>query len=134
MPQNAKESPLVFSTILSKNQVKIGETVRLSAALSNKTNKTVASPIMLVGIPAGLTAQPWQLKQIVDRKECAFYEIFNNYIVFYFDELQANALKTIQLDLRSDVSGTYESPASVAYPYYTNEWRVWSQPKEIEIQ
>jgi hypothetical protein len=134
MPQNAKESPLTFSTILSKNQVKIGETVRLSAALSNKTNKTVASPIMLVGIPAGLTAQPWQLKQIVDRKECAFYEIFNNYIVFYFDEFQANALKTIQLDLRSDVSGSYESPASVAYPYYTNEWRVWSQPKEIEIQ
>lgn len=134
LPQNAKDSPLDFSTILSKNQAKIGETVRLSATLSNKTNQAIASPIMLVGIPAGLTAQPWQLKQIVDRKECAFYEIFNNYIVFYFDELKDKELKIVQLDLRSDVSGSYESPASVAYPYYTNEWRVWSQPKEIVVE
>jgi alpha-2-macroglobulin-like protein len=134
LPQNAKDSPLEFSTILAQSQAKIGDVVRLSAKLENKTTQAVASPIMLIGIPAGLTAQPWQLKQIVERKECAFYEIFNNYIVFYFDELEAKSLKTIHLDLRSDIGGSYESPASLAYPYYTNEWRVWSQPAGIVVE
>ncbi len=134
MPQNAAESPLKFATILAQSQTKIGDVVRLSANLENKTNQAVASPIMLIGIPAGLTAQPWQLKQIVERKECAFYEIFNNYVVFYFDELAPKSLKIINLDLRADIGGSYESPASAAYPYYTNEWRVWSKPEGILVE
>ncbi len=134
MPQNAAESPLKFATVLAQSQTKIGDVVRLSANLENKTNQAVASPIMLIGIPAGLTAQPWQLKQIVERKECAFYEIFNNYVVFYFDELAPKSLKIINLDLRADIGGSYESPASAAYPYYTNEWRVWSKPEGILVE
>ena len=134
LPQNATGSPLKFNTVLAQKEAKIGDVVRLSANLENVTNQAVASPLMLIGIPAGLTPQPWQLKQLVERKECAFYEVFNNYIVFYFDELPAKTLKTIHLDLRSDIGGSYESPASAAYPYYTNEWRVWSKGENILIQ
>lgn len=133
MPQNAAESPLQFNTTLATSQAKIGDVVRQTASMKNISKNIVASPIMIVGIPAGLTAQPWQLKQIVERKECAFYEIFNNYIVFYFDEIKANELITIHLDLRADIGGSYEAPASAAYPYYTNEWRVWSKPEAILV-
>jgi hypothetical protein len=134
MPQNAPESPLQFNTTLAQNQANIGDVMRLTAAMKNVSKNVVASPIMVIGIPAGLTAQPWQLKQIVERKECAVYEIFNNYIVFYFDEIKANTLINIHLDLRADIGGNYEAPASAAYPYYTNEWRVWSKPEGIVVK
>ena len=42
-------------------------------------------------------------------------------------------MKTINLDLKADLAGTYEAPASVAYLYYTNEFQNWSKPERLVI-
>lgn len=132
-PQNPEECPITFQTKMAKTAVKAGETLRMTATLSNTTKEDLASPIMILAIPAGLSLQPWQLKQLSDEKQCDYYEIWNNQIVFYFRGIAAGETRTINLDLRADIPGSYESPASQAYLYYSNEHRVWSRPERVTI-
>ena len=132
-PRNAKDCPISFQTNLGQNTAKVGETVRLTASLKNETAQPQASPMVVLGIPAGLTLQPWQLKKLVDEKQCDFYELWDGFAVFHFEKIGAGETRTLHLDLRADVAGAFEAPASQAFLYYTNDQRVWSKPERLVI-
>jgi len=89
--------------------------------------------MIVLGIPAGLTLQPWQLKKIVDEKQCDFYELWDGFAVFHFERLAPGEQRQITLDLRADIAGSFEAPASQAFLYYENEQRVWSKPGAIVV-
>jgi hypothetical protein len=40
----------------------------------------------------------------------------------------------INLDLKAYIPGNYESPASTAYLYYTNELKSWVGGNKVEIK
>jgi hypothetical protein len=133
LPQSSKECVLDLSAKLSVSTTKVGETVRLSATLKNKTNSGQPMSIAIIGFPAGLSAQPWQLKEMRDKNVFDFYEVIGNNIVCYYRSLAPNATKEINFDLKAEVSGVYEAPASSAYLYYTNEQKVWKSLERITI-
>ncbi len=89
--------------------------------------------MIVLGIPAGLTLQPWQLKKLVDEKQCDFYELWDGFAVFHFEKIAANETRELHLDLRADVAGTFEAPASQAFLYYSNDQRVWSKPERLTV-
>ena len=132
-PRNTANCPISFQTTLEQNTARVGETVRLSAALKNETREAQASPMIVLGIPAGLTLQPWQLKKLVDEKQCDFYELWDGFAVFHFESLAPGETRKLALDLRADVAGTFEAPASQAFLYYSNDQRVWSKPERLTI-
>jgi len=132
-PRNTAQCALALQTDLSKSTVKKGETVRLSALITNNTNQPAAYPMLVVGIPAGLSLQPWQLKKLMDEHRCDFYELWDGKAVFHFEQLPANAARNIDLDLRADIAGTFEAPASQAFLYYQNDQRVWSKPNRLTV-
>lgn len=88
----------------------------------------------VVGIPSGLSAQPWQLKELQEKGTIGFYEITDNFVVFYFRDLAPNASHTINLDLKAEVPGEFEAPATSGYLYYTNEYKCWSNTGSITIK
>ncbi len=132
-PRNAPNCPLAFKTELGSKSVSVGETVRLSATLQNTTQAVQASPMVVLGIPAGLTLQPWQLKKLVDEKKCDFYELWDGFAVFHFEQIAPGETRSLDLDLRADIAGAFEAPASQAFLYYSNDQRVWSKPERLEI-
>jgi hypothetical protein len=89
--------------------------------------------IVKIGIPAGLSAQPWQLKEIMEKKEVAHYEIFDNYLVLYWMGFAANEVKKISLDLKAEVPGTYKGKASNTYLYYMPEHKHWNEGLDVNI-
>lgn len=133
-PRNTPACPLSLQTSLAKTQAKMGETVRLQAVVQNKGTETLPSPMVILGIPAGLTLQPWQLKKLTEEKRCDFYELWDGYAVFYFDRLLPAERRTLDLDLRADISGAFEAPASQAFLYYQNDQRVWSKPERVVVR
>ncbi len=132
-PRNAPNCPLVFKTGLGAQTASVGETVRLTATLQNTTTQAQASPMVVLGIPAGLTLQPWQLKKLVDEKKCDFYELWDGFAVFHFEQIAPNETRQLDLDLRADVAGVFEAPASQAFLYYSNDQRVWSKPERLTV-
>jgi len=133
-PNTSPQCSIDLKTQLSAQEVNLNETIRLTTTIRNKQTKGQPSTIALIGIPSGLSPQPWQLKELVEKEKIAYYEIYGSYLVFYFRELGPSMVKTIHLDLKADVPGIYRAPASSAYLYYTSEFKDWEAGTEVLIK
>jgi hypothetical protein len=134
LPVSDKECDIDLKTKLASKTATVGQTVRLSATITNKKNTEVPSTMAIIGIPAGFTVQPWQLKELQDKKVFDYYEMKGNNIAIYYRGMGPAAVKEINLDLKAEMPGTFDAPASSAYLYYTNEYKTWSGMDKITIK
>lgn len=134
LPDNDEECKVSIDTKLSSKSAFVGETVRLTTVLKNTTKEGLPSTMVIVGIPAGLSAQPWQLKELTEKKKIDFYEIRDNNLFLYYRQMLPEEIKEINLDLKAEIAGEYEAQASSGYLYYTNEYKVWSAPERIILK
>jgi alpha-2-macroglobulin-like protein len=133
-PQSSERCKVALTTSLSSESVRLNETVRLKAVLRNKSAEGLPMTVAVIGIPAGLSPQSWQLKELQEKEIFDFYEIMGENLVIYYRELAPNGVSTINLDLKAEIPGTYVGAASSAYLYYTNEYRHWVQGSSIVVQ
>ncbi len=133
LPPSSPECVVALTTNLSTHRAKMGETVRMSATLKNKTEEGQPMTMAVLGLPAGLSAQPWQLKELQEKKVFDFYEIIGNNVVCYYRQMKPGEERAINLDLKAEVPGLFTAPASSAYLYYTAEHRDWKALPGIEI-
>ena len=133
-PPNSEKAELQLKTTLKSISAKVGETVRMEIEITNAKDLLQPMAIAKIGIPAGLSAQPWQLKEIMEKNQAAYYEIFDNYVVFYWMGFSANETKKINLDLKAEIPGSYRGKASTTYLYYTPEYKNWNDGAEIKIE
>lgn len=134
LPSNSEKAELALQTKLDRWKAKVGETVRLTVEVTNKRAGRQPMALTKIGIPAGLNFQHWQLKELMDKNQVSYYELFDNYLVLYWTEMDANEKKTIHLDLKADVPGTYKGRASNVYLYYTPEDQHWNEGMEVTIE
>ena len=132
-PPNSEKTDLLLNTTISDTTPHIGETVRMTIAVTNKKDTVQPMAIAKIGIPAGLSLQPWQLKELTEHKQVAYYEIFDNYLVLYWMGFAPKETKTIQLDLKAQIPGTYKAKASNVYLYYTPEYKHWNEGLQVRI-
>ena len=123
-----------IKTSLLQTAVRVNETVRMNVTLTNKTHEGLPMTMAVVGIPGGLSAQPWQLKALQEKGAFDFYEIIGDRIAFYYREMGPSAVQTIALDLKAEVAGRYTGAANSAYLYYNNESKDWSKGLTIAIR
>ncbi len=133
LPKNDAECKVNLKTTLQTPAGNVGENIRLTIHLQNTTNEVLPNTIAKIGIPSGLNLQPWQLKELQEKLAFDYYEIMNGYLILHYRGMAANETREVNLDLKADLVGTYEAPASVAYLYYTNELRNWSKPESVKI-
>lgn len=133
-PSSSPECKVDLETSLAASAVSVGKTLRLTTVLKNKTPQGQPMTVALVGIPSGLSPQPWQLRELQERGVFDFYEVRKNYVMFYYRELGPRAIHTISLDLKAEVPGVYEAPAGTAYLYYTGEYRDWEGGERVEVR
>lgn len=134
LPDSDKECNIDLSTKMASKTAKVGETVRLTSVITNKKDAEVPSTMAIIGIPAGFTVQPWQLKELQEKHIVDYYEIKGNNIAVYYRGMGPKAVKEINLDLKAEIPGVYDAPASSAYLYYTNEFKTWSETDRVTIK
>lgn len=132
-PPTSEKALLKLETSLSAHNIKVGETVRMNINVTNTSPEEQGMAIVKVGVPGGLFWQPWQLKELIDKEKIAYYEIFDNYLVFYWRAMNAKETKTIALDLKADVPGTYQAKAGAGFLYYQPEDVYWQAGEKVEI-
>ncbi|MBK5722673.1 TonB-dependent receptor plug domain-containing protein [Dysgonomonas sp. Marseille-P4677] len=132
-PESSKDCAVFLTTKLSSNTVKRNETVRLSIILENKKSEGIPMNVAIIGIPGGMSLQPWQLKELRDKLVFDYYEIIDDNLVIYYSHMLPNDKKIINLDLKAEIPGTYKGMASSAYVYYTNEHKHWVDGISITI-
>ncbi|MET3536168.1 TonB-dependent receptor plug domain-containing protein [Chryseobacterium limigenitum] len=132
-PKSA-DIPLTMETKLKSEISKVGETNRMTISIKNKINGQLPMTTAKIGIPAGLTLQNALLKDLIDKKQIAYYEIFDNYLVLYWEHFDANETKVINLDLKVEFAGEYTGKASNIYLYYMPESKFWNEGIKAEIE
>jgi len=133
LPNSSEETQVDLSTTLASSEVSVGETVRLSTELRNTTSDGLPMTMAIVGMPAGLSAQPWQLQELQQQNKVDFYEVVGNNVVFYYRQMKPDEKRTIDLDLKAEMPGTFQAPASSGYLYYSDDHKVWTAMDEVTI-
>jgi hypothetical protein len=132
-PSSSENCKVQLSTTMGAANIKTGQTVRITTVLTNKTDTGLPMTLAIVGLPAGLSAQPWQLKELQEKKVIDFYEITGSSVVFYYRQMKPSEVKTINLDCKAEIAGIYKAPASRAYLYYTDEFKTWTSLNSLQI-
>ncbi|HEU4472155.1 MAG TPA: TonB-dependent receptor plug domain-containing protein [Flavisolibacter sp.] len=134
IPPNSEKAELRIGTSLDASKTRVGETVRMEISVSNERDSLQAMAVAKIGIPAGLTVQPWQLKELMEKKQVAYHELFDNYLVFYWMGFAGREIKTVKLDLKAEIAGAYLAKASNTYLYYMPEHKHWNEGLRVEIE
>ncbi|MBL0743104.1 TonB-dependent receptor plug domain-containing protein [Chryseolinea lacunae] len=132
-PPSHERCPVKIETVLNQSSVRANETVRLRIQLANKTASGLPMTLAVVGIPAGLAVQPWQLKELQEKGVFDFYEILEDRIAFYYREMGPSETRTINLDLKAEIPGRYTGAANAAYLYYSHEWKHWTKGLTVNV-
>ena len=82
-PATSPEAKVDLQTALERDQVRMGESVRLNVTLTNKTAGGLPMTLARVGIPGGLSFQTWQLKELREKGAIAFYETQARQVILY---------------------------------------------------
>jgi hypothetical protein len=132
-PEDGKRANIDITTQLERNQVKLGESVRMRVTLRNKTDKGQPMTLGRVELPGGLTFQTWQLKELREKGLIAFYETGPRQVVLYLRDMKPKQTVELPLDLVAFAPGQYTAQASSAYLYYTDENKTWAAGTQITI-
>lgn len=133
IPEKNPNPELYFTTTLDKNIAKIGDNVRMSIKIENPTQKNFGMITSKIGIPAGLTMDPKNLKTMMDKKEIAYFEIFDNYLVLYWYNLNAKKNIEVHLDTKAEFAGKYTGKANHAFEYYFQQNFQWTDGVVVEV-
>ena len=134
LPAGDPDCALELSTRLDRAIAKAGETVKLSARLTNVTAEGQPMTIAILGLPAGLEPRADQLEEIKRAGKFDFYETRPREVICYWRSLAPRREIAIDLDLIAEIPGRYTAPASRAYLYYTAERKCWADPLKVEIE
>ncbi|MEQ1570428.1 MAG: MG2 domain-containing protein [Myxococcota bacterium] len=132
-PASDPDRRVELTTHLDDDALTLGDTARLTATLRNATREVVPDPIARIGLPAGLEPAAWQLEQLKDRGEIAFFETRPREVTLYWQGLGVGEVHEIALDLVATVPGTFTGPASAAYPYYDDQAKAWAPGLPVSI-
>ena len=133
-PTSDDDVVIGLSTSLKAETISMGDTVRLEAVISNKTQKGQPMTIARIGFPGGLTYQTWQLKELREKGLISFYETRAREVIVYFRAMKPSETVTIPIDLVAVVPGSYTSSPSTAYLYYSDTKKVWAPGLKIDIK
>ncbi|HZY82142.1 MAG TPA: TonB-dependent receptor plug domain-containing protein [Cyclobacteriaceae bacterium] len=131
-PAGCESCKLGISTTMP-GEVKVNETVRLTTTLTNKTGQGLPMSMVVIGIPAGLSVQPWQLKELQEKKVFDFYEVIGDRLAIYYRELGPSAVININLDLKAELPGTFRGAASTTYLYYADDCKQWAEGVAVTV-
>lgn len=125
LPKAELSGNLKLKTHYTQQHLAQGDFVRLNIQLSNPSARNVNAPMAWIGLPAGLSLQNWQLLDLEQKKRFDHFELKDNYLIVYLESLGAGAEHSFYLDLKAEFPGYYQTPASLCYPYYDAEQKVW---------
>ena len=134
LPQSNEECAVNITTQTENRKVEVGQTLRLTATLKNNTKEGLPSTMAIIGIPSNCSVQPWQLKEMQEKKMFDYYEIKENKLFIYYRQMSPSETKILNFDLKAEFKGVCQTPASCAYLYYTNELKCWGNPIALEVK
>jgi len=133
-PPSAEGCAVELETKLAATHLQEGEATDLIVKLRNlQADSDQGMAVAIVGLPAGLQPRIEKLKELVESKQIAFFELTGREIVFYWRGLAPGQQIELRVDMTAAIPGHFKGPASRAYLYYQNEVKHWNEALAVQI-
>ncbi|MBV1860047.1 MAG: hypothetical protein KUG77_16660 [Nannocystaceae bacterium] len=133
LPPSSPQTDVIITANPSRTSVTNGERVTIKTKVRNRRNKGLPMVVARVGIPGGLRYDTKQLDELVKDGRIDYYETREREVIAYFRAMKPKEQRAFDLHLLATVPGSYISPASSAYLYYTDEHRNYADGFAVEI-
>ena len=133
LPNSAEQTQIGIQVALRDRQIREGGITEAVVSIANKSDEAIPTPVAIVGIPGGLEVRHDQLKELVKSGRIDAYEVIGREVVLYWRFLKAKDKFDLPLSLIAAIPGSYTSPASRAYLYYTDEYKNWAPAVSVNI-
>lgn len=132
LPVTSDNTELKLETKLSGTKINEGEPVEMQVILTVAKNDA-PTPVVILGIPAGLEVRHDQLKELVSANRISAYEVRGSEVILYWRALKAQEKRIIPVSFTAAIPGTYTAAASRAYLYYTDENKFWEKGQAVIV-
>jgi hypothetical protein len=132
-PASSPQTRLYLTTALKDRALTEGNVTEVNVMVGNLTDKPLPTPVAIIGVPGGLEVRHDQLKELKKSGKIAAYEVLGREVVLYWRELSARATVSLPISLVAAIPGSYTGPASRAYEYYADEFKIWTPALTVKI-
>ncbi len=132
-PVSSPETRVFLTTTLKNRKLDEGGVTEIDVTVANITDEPLPMTVALVGVPGGLEVRHDQLKELKRAGRIAAYEVLGREVVLYWREMKPKQSVQLPISLVAAIPGTYTGPASRAYEYYADEFKVWNGGLKVEI-
>ena len=133
-PPSSPRADVRITTTPSTTAVRNGGRVTVKTKVRNKRSKGLPMVVARVGIPGGLQYDTKQLDELVKDGKIDYYETREREVIAYFRAMRPREQRSFDLHLLAAVPGSYASPASSTYLYYTDEHRHYADGFVVDIE
>ena len=114
--------PLGFSVSYDKTSIKVNESIKVTAKVTNSGGGKIPTVMMRVGLPPGFDVDLAQLTAAKTAGVVQKVEKKSPYLVLYLGNLGTS--QSVTFAMKASLPVKAQAPASNAYPYYTPEYDV----------
>jgi uncharacterized protein YfaS (alpha-2-macroglobulin family) len=128
-----EDRPLSLKVSYDRTRVKLGGIVPVEVQLTYRRPEPSGMVLLSLGLPAGLTPLPEDLKGLTVAGTVARHERERDRLNLYIDRLQNGATLRFKLRLKAVNKVRTQGVGSLAYLYYSPEVRATAAPEMIVI-
>ncbi len=119
----ATAAGLAVALTAKQTETRVGESLRLTATVSNPGRDQVAMPTVVIPVPPGFRADPDALQRLVSGGTIAKYEDQGSEIQLYLTRLAGKGSVTLPVALEAIAECQVTQRPAAAYAYYDPETR-----------
>lgn len=132
-PPSSASCAVDLQVRLNQPRLTEGDTNEVEVKVTNRRAETVPTPVAIIGLPGSLEPRHEQLKELVNAKKIAAYEVRGREVVLYWRAFSPNEQISLLLQVEAAIPGTTTGPASRAYLYYSDEHKTWRDGLVVEV-
>lgn len=135
MPFNTpKTCEVALKAEFSKPNFLNGEIARYDLTFANKTTDVLPQTVAVIAIPSGMNINPEELLFLTREKKCDFYEIRDQILYLYWEEIKPAENIVISLLFTCEISGSFTPASCYVYKYYQPERKTFYLPAPLVIR
>ncbi len=133
IPADPNRSPLELTTRLEPSEMVEGSVGQLHLSLKNPSDQAVSTPVLDIGLPAGVEVAPALLDAEKKAGRLVGYETQPRRLILFGKTLKPGEAFQWALEATASVPGSFSAPPSFAYPRRSPEAKCWAKPLVVEI-
>ncbi len=119
---STNNGPLGFTVSYDKTSIKVNESIKVTAKVTNSGKGKIPTVMMRIGLPPGFDVDLAQLSPTKTGGVVQKVEKKKPYVILYLGNLGTS--QSVTFDMKAALPVKAQAPPSNAYPYYTPEYDV----------